>query len=235
MSQARSIAALGCAALLFSSTTALAHPSFMDGPGIAGTNQVLNIGLSHGCEGADTISIEVAIPSEVTEVRALVGPAGFGEAALTINDAELVTAVKWTKTESRAADDQYYVYGLRISVPDMPFESLYFPTTQTCLTTDGEEVVVEWALTPEEAAEAGGDHAPTSPALKIVPKRGKGWNKFTVADKLEDLSIFDDAEIVWLDDKAYSSNETIKELIESDEDVDELTEIPADSEIWVKY
>lgn len=232
MSQVRSIAALGCAALLFSST-ALAHVS-VAGPGIAGTNQVLTFGVGHGCEGLDTISIEIAIPSEVTQVAALVGPAGFGEAALTVSDAELVTAVKWSKTESRAADDHYYQFGLRVAVPDMPFKTLYFPATQTCLDADGEEVVVEWALTAEEAAE-GGDHALEAPALKIIPKRGKGWNKFTVADKIEDLTVFNDAEIVWLDDKAYSSNETIKALVESDEDVDELTEIPADSEIWVKY
>jgi uncharacterized protein YcnI len=233
MSQARSIAALGCAALLFSSTTALAHVS-VSGPGIAGTNQVLTFGVGHGCGELDTISIEIAIPSEVTQVHALVGPAGFGEAVLTVSDAELVTAVKWTKAESRAADDHYYQFGMRVAVPNMPFKTLLFPATQTCLDADGEEVVVEWALSAEDAAE-GGDHALEAPALKIVPKRGKGWNKFTVADEIADLSVFDDAEIVWLDDKAYSSNETIKELIESDEDVDDLTEIPADSEIWVKY
>jgi hypothetical protein len=40
---------------------------------------------------------------------------------------------------------------------------------------------------------------------------------------------------VWLDDDAYSSNEATKELIASDDDVGELTEIAAGSEIWVKY
>jgi len=232
MFQFRSIAALGSATLLLSST-ALAHVG-VNGPGIAGTNQVLTFGVGHGCEGLDTVAIEIAIPSEVTAVRALVGPAGWGEAELTVNDAELVTAVKWEKAESRAADDSYYQFGLRIGVPDMPFKTLYFPATQTCRDADGEDVVVEWSLTAEEA-EGAGEHAAEAPALKIVPKRSNGWNKFTVADKIEDLSIFDDAQIVWLGDKAYSSNETTKELIDSDDDVGELTEIPADSEIWVKY
>lgn len=232
MSQVRSIAALGSAALLLSST-ALAHVG-VNGPGIAGTNQVLTFGVGHGCEGLDTVSIEIAIPSEVTTVRALVGPVGFGEAELTLDDAELVTKVKWEKAESRPADDSYYQFGLRVGVPDMPFKTLYFPATQVCRGEDGEDVVVEWALTAEEA-EGAGDHALEAPALKIIPKRWNGWNKFTVADKVEDLTIFDDAQIVWLGDKAYSSNPATQELIESDDDVDELTEIPADSEIWVKY
>lgn len=232
MAQVRSIAALGSAALLISST-ALAHVS-VSGPGFADTTQVLTFAVGHGCEGSDTVAIEVSIPDEVTTVRALVGPDGFGQPVLTRDDAEVITKVTWTKAEAEAGDDRYYQFGLRIRVPNMPFETLLFPTKQTCRNADGDEIVADWALSPEEAAE-GGDHALEAPALKILPPRKAGWNKYTVEDKIEDLSIFDDAQIVWLGDDAYSSNEATKELIESDDDVGELTEIAAGSEIWVKY
>jgi uncharacterized protein YcnI len=233
MSHVRSIAVLGGAALLVSST-ALAHVSISSGPGFADANQVLTFGVGHGCEGADTIAIEIEIPEEVTSVRALVGPAGFGEAELTLDDAELVRAVTWTKADARPGDDQYYQFGLRIKVPYTPFEKLYFPTKQTCRDAEGEEIEVHWALTDEEAAE-GGDHAQGSPKLMVMPPRTNGWNKYTVDSKIEDLTIFNDAQIVWSGDAAYSSNAATQALNESDDDVDELTEIKAKAEIWVKY
>lgn len=232
MAQLRSIAALGGAALLVAST-ALAHVS-VAGPGIAGSRQVLTFGVGHGCEGSDTVAIEISIPEEVIDVRPLVGPAGFGDAVITRNDAEIVTKVKWTKDDARPTDDQYYQFGLRIAVPDLPFKTLLFPAKQTCRTADGEELVADWALSPEEAAE-GGEHALEAPSLTILPAHKPGWNKLTVPSKLEDLSIFDDAQIVWSGDAAYSSNEATKELIADEDDVTELTEIAAGAEIWVKY
>jgi periplasmic copper chaperone A len=234
MSQVRSIAALGSAALLLSST-ALAHVSISNGPGIADSSQVLTFGVGHGCEGSsDTVSIEISIPEEVTAVRGLVGPDGFGQPVITKDDALVVTKVTWTKAEAEPGDDNYYQFGIRIKVPNTPFKTLLFPAKQTCRTAEGEELVADWALSPEDAA-AGGEHALEAPSLTIMPPRKAGWNKYTVEDEIEDLSIFDDAQIVWLDDDAYSSNEATKELIASDDDVGELTEIAAGSEIWVKY
>lgn len=232
MSQVRSIAALGSVALLLS-TTAFAHVG-LSGLAVAGTNQVITFGVGHGCEGADTVAIEISIPEEVTNVRALVGPAGFGEAVLTLNDADFVSKVTWTKDDARPADDQYYQFGLRVGVPNTPFETYLFPAKQTCRTADGEDIVVNWNLSAEEAAEAG-EHGLEAPHMTVVPPRKNGWNKYTVEDEITDLSVFDDAQIVWSDDAAYSSNEATKALIESDDDVDELTEIAAGSEIWVKY
>jgi len=232
MAQVRSIAALGSAALLFSST-ALAHVS-VSGPGIADSSQVLTFGVGHGCEGADTVALEISIPSAVTTVRGLVGPDGFGQPVITKDDAEVVTKVTWTKAEAEAGDDNYYQFGIRIKVPNTPFQTLLFPAKQTCRTADDEEVIANWNLSAEEAAE-GGEHALEAPSLTILPPRKAGWNKYTIGDEIEDLSIFDDAQIVWLNDDAYSSNEATKELIASDDDVGELTEIAAGSEIWVKY
>jgi uncharacterized protein YcnI len=232
MAQVRSMAALAGAALLITST-ALAHVS-LSGGNAAGSRQVLTFGVGHGCEGSDTVAIEISIPEEVIDVRALVGPAGFGEAVITRNDADLVTKVKWTKQDARPLDDSFYQFGLRITVPDLPFKTLLFPALQTCRTPDGEELEANWALTAEEAAEAG-EHGLEAPSLTILPPHVNGWNKLTVPSKVEDLSIFDDAQIVWSGDAAYSSNEATKELIASEDDVTELTEIAAGAEIWVKY
>jgi uncharacterized protein YcnI len=233
MSQVRSIVALGSAALLLSST-ALAHVGISNGPGIADSSQVLTFGVGHGCAGSDTVAIEISIPEEVTVTRGLVGPDGFGQPVITKNDAEAVTKVSWSKTDAEAGDDNYYQFGIRIKVPNTPFKTLLFPAKQTCRTADGEEIVADWNLSAEDAA-AGGEHALEAPSLTIMPPRKAGWNKYTIEDEIEDLSIFDDAQIVWLDDDAYSSNEATKELIASDDDVGELTEIAAGSEIWVKY
>lgn len=219
--------------LFFCASTVLAHVS-VAGPGFAGQTQVLTFNVGHGCEGADTVDIEVSIPKEVTSLRAL--PNVFGEATVKTDDAGIVTAVSWTKADARAADDQFYQMAIRFKVPDAPFTTLYFPTRQTCRRADGEETVVEWNQPPEAVAAAKeGEEVPPAPSLLILPVRHPGWNKFTVSDAITTMKVFDDAYIVWSGDAAYSSNPATVELIKSDNTVEELTKIEAGSEIWVKY
>lgn len=227
--------ALLAAVTLFFAPTAFAHVSISSGPGYAGTSQIVTFGVGHGCEGSDTYSVEVTIPKEVTTVRAL--PSAFGEAEVVADDAGIVTAVKWTKAgKIHAQDDQYYQLGIRIGVPKTPFVTLLFPTKQTCRAADGSEKVVDWKATPAEVAMAKeGEEPEPAPALVILPPRANGWNKFTAAAKITDLSIFDDAQIVWVGDAAYSKNDLTKELIKNEDGVTELTEIAANAEIWVKY
>lgn len=233
MSSVRWMMAAASSALVFAGS-ALAHVGLPDGAtGAAGTNQVLTFGVGHGCEGADTVAIEIMIPENVTAVRALMGPAPFGEPTLTVSDAELVTSVKWSKDTARAADDSYYQFAIRVGVPEAPFSTIYFPVRQTCETSAGDELVIDWALT-EADIEAGEEGEPAS-GLKIIPAYVPGWNKITVEDGLEDLSYFDNAQIVWSGDAAYSSNPVTKSQIAAEDDVDELTEIEAGAEIWVKY
>jgi uncharacterized protein YcnI len=219
-----------CGLLSFVSP-ALAHVS-VAGPGFANQSQVLTFSVGHGCSGADTVRVEVNIPEEVTTVRAL--PAvDFGEAEVVTNDAKLVTSVVWSKPTPRAADDHFYQMAIRIKVPDAPFTKLSFPAKQTCRTPDGTETVVNWADTmPSTTA---GEESHPVPSITILPVRQTGWNKFTVPNKVDDLSIFADAQIVWADDAAYSSNATTADLIKSEDGVKELTTIEAGAEIWVKY
>lgn len=230
MSHARILAVALGAALL--SSTALAHVS-MSGRATVGTNQVMTFGVGHGCEGNDTVSISVAIPVEdVTQVRAMPGPGAFGDAVLEKNDDGLITRVTWTKPEALEGDDRYYQFGLRIAVPEVPFKTLFFPTTQVCKTVDGEEITVEWAAESTGHGEEGPEPAPS---ITTMPARTPGWNKYEAEDAIHDLSIFDDALIVWADDAAYSGNsETVKQ-IEAEEGVELLTEIEAGAAIWVKY
>jgi uncharacterized protein YcnI len=233
VSRKRILAAFVVCALASLASVALAHVS-VTSPGFAGTNQILTFGVGHGCEGADTVELRVDIPEEVVSVRAL--PSAWGEAVLTKNDEDLVTAVTWSKADARPADDSYYQFAIRVGIPDAPFTTLIFPATQTCRTADGEEIVAEWSALPAEVEAAGMDEEVLeAPAVHVLPPRRPGWNKYTVADDITDLSVFDDAQIVWSGDAAYSANEATKALIEDEDDVEVLEEIEAGAEIWVKY
>ncbi|HKP57547.1 MAG TPA: DUF1775 domain-containing protein [Polyangiales bacterium] len=229
------LAALLSSATLLVASTAFAHVSISSGPGYANQTQVVTLGVGHGCEGADTYKVEVSIPKEVTSLRAL--PSTFGDYEVKADDAGIVTSVTWTKSAKvRAKDDSYYQVAIRIKVPDAPFSTLYFPAKQTCRAADGTESVVDWKATIEEvkAAKEGEEPEP-APTLVILPVRYTGWNKYTVKKAVTDLSIFDDAQIVWAGDSAYSKNPATAELIAAEDGVKALTEIKANAEIWVKY
>src|SRR3954471_15473258 len=101
------------------SSTAWAHVSLASGPGYANQSQVLTFGVGHGCEGADTVRVEVQIPKEVTSVRGV--PNVFGDTKLVVDDAGVVTSVVWSKDKARPADDMYYSLQIRVKVPDAPF------------------------------------------------------------------------------------------------------------------
>lgn len=224
----RSAAALASTAVLLASASALAHVG-IDGPAFAGATQVITLNVGHGCEGADTVSVEVRIPKQVTSVRGV--PNFFGYADVKTDDEGIVTSVVWTKADVRPADDQFYQLQLRIKVPETPFATLYFPTLQHCRAENGDESTTEWANTETPTPE----DAEPAPHLTILPARQPGWNKYTVPKAITDLSIFDDAQIVWAGDSAYSANEATAALIESEEGVSVLKKIDAKAVIWVKY
>lgn len=227
------LAALLVLALCAHARLASAHVS-VTGPGYAGQNQVLTFGVGHGCEGADTVRVEVTLPEEITSVRAL--PSTFGPVTLEADDAGVVRSIVWTKDAARELDEMYYQVAIRVRLPSEPFTTLLFPTAQTCRAADGTETTVDWAATPEEvAAAAEGEEPEPAPTLLILPPRMAGWNKYEAPKAIKDLSVFDDAQIVWVGDAAYSSNPATAEMIENEEGVSTLTEIKAGAEIWVKY
>lgn len=232
--RSRWAAPCGAATLLVFASAAAAHVSIASGPAYAGGRAVVTFGIGHGCEGADTIGIDVAIPPEVTAVRGV--PNTFGPADVQVDDTGAPTNVVWTKDSIREADDQYYEMQIRISVPDTPFSVLHFKVTQTCRDKDDMEYTTEWSALPGDEPPEGEDELPPAAGLVILPARTAGWNKYTVDADIDDLTMyFSDAQIVWSGDAAYSPNAAIAEMIEDEDDVDTLEAIDADSEIWVKY
>jgi hypothetical protein len=124
-----------------------------------------------------------------------------------------VTSVIWSKKDARPADDLFYQMGIRIGVPDAAFTTLLFPATQTCRAADGTETVVKWAATAQEVKDAKeGEEVEPAPALVVLPVRATGWNKLTVKNAVTDLTVFNDAQIVWAGDAAYSGNAATADL-----------------------
>jgi uncharacterized protein YcnI len=221
-------------ATFFVPALARAHIS-ISGVGIANTNQEVAFGVGHGCAGADTYRVRVEIPTGVTS--ALPMRSDFGKPTVEKNTAGIVTAVVWQKadTELHDADISYYKLVIRMRVPNQPFTTVYFPTQQTCRAANGTMTTVEWKMLPTDPVVDGGADEP-APALKIVPARRPGWNKYTAPSAMSDLSVyFGDALIVWKSTAAYSASPTTVELIAGTPGVTPLTSLAANDEIWVKY
>ena len=122
---------------------------------------------------------------------------------------------------------------------------MYLPTTQFCKNTNGDEISAAWTATNathgshkvSAAAETttAEINANPAPSFLAYPARIKGWNKYIAPDHLHDMSIFNDAEIVWKGDAAYSANPNTVELINADTAATPLSEIHPEEVFWVKY
>jgi uncharacterized protein YcnI len=215
------------------SASASAHVS-VNSPGFATKSAILTFSVGHGCEGIDTVSIDVAIPKEITALRAMPAPS-FGEPMLIKDDTDAITNVVWTKEAFRDTDDLFYQLAIRTTLPDLPFTTLYFPATQQCKGPDGKTGTTDWAALPGDPKLPDGTDPPPAPAVTILPARMLGWNKYTVPVDVTNLAMFNDALIVWDGDAAYSNNPVTKDQIAAEEGVTVLESIAAGDEIWVKY
>lgn len=219
--------------------SAQAHISVTSGPAFAGKSQELTFKVGHGCAGADTYRLEVRIPEGVTGVRPL--DSVFGKAVVSKDSASgRITSVTWTKAAADVlpGDTQLYKFTLSAALPDAPFTPLFFPTIQTCRAEDGTESVTEWVGTStEHHRQTGGAVAAANPApyVFLLPPRTPGWNKYTVGQHVHDLSLFNDAQIVWAGSAAYSANPSTLQLIEKEPDTQVLDAIHPGTDIWVKY
>ena len=209
----------------------------VQGPGFAGTNQEITFTVGHGCEGLDTQSLRIEIPTAVTSVLAV--SSTLGKATLERDETDLVTAVKWEQplTSLSDRDDVYYKVTLRLRLPNAPFTTLAFPATQTCSSPDGTTTgTAHWTVIDEgDSHDEHGEVGP-APVLKLLPARVSGWNKYTVPAAVTDLgALFGDAKIVWKGSAAYSSNALIAGQIANTPGVTALTALAAGDEIWVNY
>jgi uncharacterized protein YcnI len=214
---------------------ARAHVSIASGPGFANTTQEITFGVGHGCAGADTYRVRVAIPTDVLSVRPM--RSDFGKVSVEKDAAGTITAVSWQKADADAldADIAYYKLVVRLKVPNKPFTTVYFKAQQTCRAMDGTLSTVDWTMLPTDPVVDGGADEPAA-ALVVLPARQAGWNKYTVAAPVADVStMFSDAQIVWKGTAAFSSNPNTAALIGSTAGVTALTSLAANDEIWVKY
>lgn len=230
-------AALGC---LLSADLASAHVGASTPTPYANATAELTLSVGHGCEGYDTQSVQVTIPSGVTGLR-VVESWPF-TSVTTVKDAGgNVTSVTFSKPQERVreADDAYYKLVVRAKLPDKPFTTLYFPAIQTCKSKDGNVTPApnEWVGTTPNEGEMGPEPAP---ALLVLPARTPGWNKYTLPagvefTKAQLATVFKDALIVWADKQAYSVNPNTAALIAAESGVEALESLAGGTEIWVKY
>lgn len=175
------------------------------------------------------------IPAGVTSVRPM--RSDFGRVGIEKDASGAVIAVSWQKPDADVLDGDiaYYKLTVRMRIPNQPFTTLYFPTTQTCRAADGTLSVTEWASTPSmPAADPAADEP--APSLLVLPARRPGWNKLTVPVDIPDLStFFSDAAIVWKGAAAFSTNPTTAELIAGTPGVTALSALSAGDVVWVRY
>jgi len=220
---------------LLATSTASAHVSLSSGPAAANKSQKITFGVGHGCDMAgteiDTYRVRIDIPAGITSVRAFTSD--FGKPRLIKTNGTLV-AIEWQKplADLQAEDFQYYEITLRAKVGDVPFSQIKWDVHQTCRTTAGVEVTVDWT-------EAPGGTGNTSPMLTVVPARTTGWNKYTMPAAIPAAIIplyFADALIVWRGTSAYSSNPNTAAMIGSTPGVTPLDgDLAANDELWVRY
>jgi uncharacterized protein YcnI len=224
-------------ACLSVSAIASAHISIVSGPGFANATQEITFGVGHGCAGADSFRVRVEIPASVTSVRPM--PSDFGKPSVEKDAAGAITAVVFQKAAADALDSDlaYYKLVIRLKVPNQPFTTTYFPTSQTCRAADGTMSVVDWVGLPTTPAAGPDAVAPEpAPALVIAPARRSGWNKLVAPVAVTDLAgYFGDALIVWKGTAAYSPNPATSDLIKATPGVTALTALGANDEIWVRY
>lgn len=209
-----------------------AHPHIDSGPAQANkSGQLVTFGISHGCEGKDTVKVEIDIPEGISSVRGLYGPGPFGAPKVTKDSSNNVTKVTWEKSTYEDGDNTYPQFTLRLKVADVPFTSIPFTVTQTCRDASG-DTVVAWDQPDDSTGNA-------APRLTVLPSYVPGWNKFTLSAAIPEADIpmyFGNAQIVWRGNAAYSSNPVIYAMIAMTPGVTPLAgDLAAGDELWVKY
>ncbi|MBX3161121.1 MAG: DUF1775 domain-containing protein [Deltaproteobacteria bacterium] len=221
------------AATMLISASASAHISVASGPGFANVSQKITFGITHGCNGADTLKIKVSIPAGVTGVRALYSD--FGKPSVEKDASNNVTAVTWQKADAdlQAEDIGFYELTIRARLPNAPFSRLQFNVEQTCRTAAGVVEVTHWDQPP------GATTGEPAPLVTVVPARQPGWNKYVLPANIAAADVpmyFGDALIAWRGAAAYSSNANTVAQITATPGVTMLGgDLAANDEIWVRY
>lgn len=146
-------------------TGASAHVTVTPGEATADSYAVLTFGVPHGCDGSATTEVAIQIPAEITSVTPTVNPNWTVEMVMADLDppvtdshgnelAERVDRVVYS-ANTPLPDGLRDAFELSVRLPDLPGETLAFPTVQTC-----EEGDVAWT----QVAEDGDGHDLETPA-----------------------------------------------------------------------
>jgi periplasmic copper chaperone A len=162
------------AAILLSAPQAQAHAVADPNKGIAGNYFRTAIRITHGCHGAPTVAVKVAIPEGVLSVKAQPKPGWTiamtkrelaqpiaGQHGHPITHA--VTEVEWRG--GPLGDEEFDEFGLSMRLPAQAGRRLWFAVTQTC--TEGE---IRWSDVPAEGQPWGSVPNP-APFVTLEPPR----------------------------------------------------------------
>jgi periplasmic copper chaperone A len=94
-------------------------------PAEPGSTITLGFTFHHGCAGAPTIALAVQMPDEV-DIET-VEPLTHGEWEAEVDDG----VIRWTGGRP-VPDGQDEVFEVELTLPDLPGETLHFPTIQRC-------------------------------------------------------------------------------------------------------
>lgn len=229
--------------LALTASHAFAHVGIATSPVYTGKTQEIVLSVPHGCSQTvdgvttayDTLRVEVQIPDILTGLRPM--DTAFGNATLVKNEAGVITKVIWTKPDSadKGGDTHYYALPVRAKINAPAFTKVYLPTVQYCKNNNGEEISASWTAISDDHDHSSTSNENPAPSVLVYPVRTKGWNKYKAPDHLHDMSIFNDAEIVWKGTEGYSGNANTAALIQGDTKYSVLSQIHPDEEFWVKY
>ncbi len=153
-------------------TVAGAHVSAGPSPQVAGAYGVVTFGVPHGCEGSPTTEVRIKMPESVPQVTPTVNPnwdvatteitldtpieAGHGQTITERVDQVVYTA------KTPLADGLRDTFELSFKMPDLPGETLVFPTIQTC-----EVGETAWIDVPA-AGESGDELEHPAPSVELI-------------------------------------------------------------------
>ncbi len=165
------ITAAAGAALLTGAPVAGAHVGTSPSEAPAGSRQVIDFRIGHGCDGSPTTKLAIKIPEGVVAVtpehiagwtvEVETGPiTPYDDHGTQVSEG--VTQVTWTG--GPLPDGQYQTFGLSLMLPDTPGETVSFPAVQTC-----EQGETPWIELP-----ADGGAEPEHPAPAVVLTEATG-------------------------------------------------------------
>lgn len=157
---------------------ASAHVTIAETEQVAGAYTVLTFGLPHGCSGSPTTEVRIQIPEEIPQVTPTINLGWDVEKVMEELD-EPIEGGHGVELTERVAEVVYTAqtplpegfrdaFELSIQNPELPGQTLYFPTIQTC--EEGEHA---WVELPSDTVPAEELEEP-APRIELVTAEGAG-------------------------------------------------------------